>query len=198
MRTSFAAAAAPGQSAGRGSQQRVGRRPPRGSAAAPGQSAGRGSQRVLRPDQRGPGRGSARPKRRARIATPTVHTVIPVGRPSSARPKRRARIATDLLTVGMAQLASGSARPKRRARIATPPKATTVSGSVWAAPGQSAGRGSQHYSLGRTARTSRRQRPAKAPGEDRNRTLGRDWSRSAGSARPKRRARIATSPSPSL
>ena len=135
---------------------------------------------------------SARPKRRARIATLLAgsrpwaprrqrpakapgedrNSQSKVGdgpiRGSSARPKRRARIAT---SVSHRRLRPGrrcSARPKRRARIATPSRATR-SPSSGAAPGQSAGRGSQLADFAVT-----------------DGAVGR-------SARPKRRARIATS-----
>ena len=90
-------------------------------------------------------------------------------------------------------MAPGSARPKRRARIATP---TRRPGCTWRA-GQRPAKapGEDRNRKGQTVPDSPRQRPAKAPGEDRNRTQVRDWTRTAGSARPKRRARIATSPS---
>ncbi len=161
--------------------------------AAPGQSAGRGSQPCLRRIREESRHRSARPKRRARIATlnePLVRTTdlrrsarpkrrarIATRPPSpnastrpdcSARPKRRARIATAVTGPDISFPAGGSARPKRRARIATGCRGVSRWVRGGAAPGQSAGRGSQHPRPLGTCHPRRPQRPAKAPGEDRN------------------------------
>ena len=164
--------------------------------AAPGQSAGRGSQQHRQRRRTRTAPRSARPKRRARIATLQGRRAVCVT--TSAAPGQSAGRGSQHAWLAHRLPAERAQRPAKAPGEDRNRRSARRSGrTALAAPGQSAGRGSQlggclgggEGGLWCSARPKRRariatrglrsdgaggsrQRPAKAPGEDRNPACG--------------------------